>query len=117
MKHLFIILNFLLISPLLQAQQTVYRVYRVNGQPILIPEERKKELKGIGMVMNNTINFETVKDEKGVETKKAWLWIGGCGKTYINNDPKILDLKQGTRIRVRMSAEGKCNISSWEVFK
>lgn len=112
MRFLYIILFTLIYSSAYSAPN--YRIYRVNGQNILVPKEEKKQLEGYGVTFNNTINFETVKDPMGVETKKAWLWIGGCGKTYIS-DQKVLELKEGTRVRVRMSTS-PCSIQSWEKF-
>lgn len=92
-----------------------YKVYKYNNQIIIVPNKDKKELEGIGVIWTNKLNIETVTDPQGVKTKKAWMWLKGCGKTYIN-DSKILDLKDGTMIKVRLAPNAKCQIQSWEKF-
>ena len=92
-----------------------FQLYKYNNQIVAVPIQQKKQLDGVGMDFINKVSFETVTDEKGLPVKKASMWIKGCGKTYID-DSKILDLKEGTMIRVRMGTAGKCDIKSWEKF-
>lgn len=114
MKELYIIL--LLITGVSSLANAQYKVYKYNNQIIVLPDaNQKKELEGVGMTFSNKINFETIKNEAGVEEKKAWLWIKGCGKTYIT-DSKIFEIKEGAMIRIRMASAGKCEVKSWEKF-
>lgn len=96
------------------SSQAQYKVYRVNGQTIMIPDT-KKELEGVGVTTVGKVTFETIKDDQGVEEKKAWIWIGGCGKTFIE-DSKIFELQSGSMIRIRQKGTPKCTIQSWEKF-
>jgi len=110
MNALNIILLIIGVSSLSNAQ---YQVYKHNNQIIVLPNA-KKELEGIGMTFSNKVSFET-KNDAGVEEKKAWLWIKGCGKTYIT-DSKIFEIKEGSMIRIRMASTKKCEVKSWEKF-
>lgn len=96
------------------AQQ--YRLYKYNNQIVVVPNQQKKELEGVGIILMNNLSFETVTDPAtGIPTKKAFLWLKGCGKTYIS-DQKIFEVKEGSMVRVRMSEPGKCEVKSWEKF-
>lgn len=90
------------------------RVYRYNGKYIVVPDQ-KKEIEGIGVTFMGSLNFETVKDDQGQDVKKGWMWIRGCGKTFINDD-KILNERQGSRIKVRFDRAGSCEVKGWEKF-
>jgi len=112
MKTILIILS-LFLSLTSNAQQL--RLYKYNNQIIAVPQQQKKQLEGVGVDFIDKLHFDTEKDDKGLELKKAWMWIGGCGKVSIE-DSKILEVKEGTMIRARMTGVKKCEIKSWEKF-
>lgn len=106
---------YILISLVYSISYAQYNIYKINDKIIIYQNNKKKELEGIGTTFMNNLNFEKSVDEKGVEIKKAWLWIRGCGKVYFENDSKILLEKSGSLIKVRFGSSN-CVIKSWEKF-
>lgn len=86
-----------------------YKIY-------VITPTKKKTLEGQGSTFIDSVKFESVKNEQGVEELKGWIWAGNCGKTFID-DKNILQFKdKNITIRVKMESFDKCVIKSWEKF-
>lgn len=117
MKRLFAL--FLILISFQTAEAQGYRVYKRNGNTFFLPPARPRSptLEGEGVIFTNNINIETTKDPlTGIEEKKAWLYVSGCGKVFISDAKIFEELKQGDMVNVRLTQVGQCTVKSWKKF-